>query len=50
MSKLTRAAIDGFLGSFRLAGAIVLAIVGVTSAFVHGGGAAAVDAARHITR
>lgn len=47
MTKLTRAASEGFFGSFRLAVAIILAVVGVASAFVHGGSEAAIDASKH---
>lgn len=47
MTKLMTAASEGFFGSFRLALAIVMAVVGVASAFVHGGSDAALDAAKH---
>lgn len=48
MKPLVRAGIDGFLGSFRLAAALLLAIMSVMSAFVHGGADAAMKTARHI--
>ena len=47
MTKLVTAASEGFFGSFRLAVAIVMAVVGVASAFVHGGPNAATDASKH---
>ena len=50
MKDLLKAGIDGFIGSFRLAGALIIAIVAVTSAFVHDGPQAAKDAARHTTQ
>lgn len=37
MKPLWEAFRDGFVGAFVLAGAIVMAIVGVASAFVHNG-------------
>jgi hypothetical protein len=41
MSKAIRTGwtsfLDGFYGSFKLAAAIVLAVIGVASAFVNGG-------------
>lgn len=47
MKKFYAAAHEGFFGSFRLAVAIVLAIVSVASAFVHKGPDAVIDAAKH---
>lgn len=49
MSRSLSSLKEGFLGSFRLAAALCLAVVGVASTFVHAGSAAAVDAARSIT-
>jgi hypothetical protein len=34
--KLWKSFTDGFVGSFALAGAIVMAVVGVAAAFLHG--------------
>jgi hypothetical protein len=47
MKKITSAAVDGFLGSFKLAAAILIAIGMVASAFASGGPDAAMQAAKH---
>jgi hypothetical protein len=39
---------EGFFGSFKLALALVLGIVAIGSAFIDGGGDAAMDAARNL--
>jgi hypothetical protein len=39
---------EGFYGAFKLALALVLSVAGIGSAFIHGGGDAAMNAARHL--
>lgn len=50
MSTIWRSFREGFVGSFALAGAIIMAVVGVASAFVHGDAPAKRHTQRAATR
>jgi len=48
MSTFFKAFKDGFYGSFKLAAALALAIVGLASTFAHHGADVTLERARHL--